>query len=102
MPVAAETLALERPRSLKQALALLAADPAPMPIAGCTDVYVGLPQSLAAFRVGQATLRIELPLLIIVAGLSFPAAYTLVAWISWVPNWLAVEWWLRKGRAVAR
>ena len=42
MPVAAETLALERPRSLKQALAMLGGDPALTPIAGCTDVYVGL------------------------------------------------------------
>lgn len=49
-----------------------------------------------------ATLRLELPLLIVVGGLSFPAAYTVVAWLSWVPNWLAVEGWLRKGRAVAR
>lgn len=42
MPVAASTLALERPRSLKQALTLLAGDPGLTPIAGCTDVYVGL------------------------------------------------------------
>jgi uncharacterized membrane protein len=55
-----------------------------------------------ALTFGAATLRIELPLLIIVGGLSFPAAYTLVAWISWVPNWRLVEGWLRRGRAVAR
>jgi xanthine dehydrogenase small subunit len=42
VPVVAENLALERPRSLKAALTMLAADPALMPIAGCTDVYVGL------------------------------------------------------------
>jgi xanthine dehydrogenase small subunit len=42
VPVAVDTLALERPRSLKQALALLAGDPRLTPIAGCTDVYVGL------------------------------------------------------------
>jgi uncharacterized membrane protein len=48
-----------------------------------------------ALTFGAATLRIELPLLII-GGLSFPVAYTLVAWISWVPNWLAVEAWLRR------
>ena len=54
-----------------------------------------------ALTFGAATLRIELPLLII-AGLSFPAAYTLVAWISWVPNWLAVEAWLRRKAAPAR
>jgi uncharacterized membrane protein len=48
-----------------------------------------------------ATLRIQLPLLII-GGLTFPVAYTMVAWSSWVPNWLAVEWWLRRRKAVAR
>lgn len=42
MPVAASGLSLVRPRSLKQALAMLAADPGLTPIAGCTDVYVGL------------------------------------------------------------
>lgn len=42
MPVDASTLALERPRSLKQALAMLADDPELTPLAGCTDVYVGL------------------------------------------------------------
>ena len=42
MPVAADALALERPRSLKQALSMLASDPRLTPIAGCTDVYVGL------------------------------------------------------------
>jgi xanthine dehydrogenase small subunit len=42
VPFAADALALERPRSLEQALAMLAADPALAPMAGCTDVYVGL------------------------------------------------------------
>lgn len=50
-----------------------------------------------ALTFGAATLRIELPLLII-AGVSFPVAYTMVAWISWVPNWLVVEAWLRRRR----
>ena len=42
MPAVVSTLALERPRSLKAALALLASEPTLTPIAGCTDVYVGL------------------------------------------------------------
>lgn len=42
MPAVVSTLALERPRSLKAALSMLAAEPALTPIAGCTDVYVGL------------------------------------------------------------
>jgi uncharacterized membrane protein len=54
-----------------------------------------------ALTFAAATLRIELPLLI-TGGVAFPVAYTLVAWISWVPNWLVVEAWLRRGRAVPR
>jgi xanthine dehydrogenase small subunit len=42
MPANADVLSLERPRSLKAALSLLAGDPSLTPIAGCTDVYVGL------------------------------------------------------------
>jgi CO/xanthine dehydrogenase FAD-binding subunit len=42
VPVNPGTLSLQRPRSLKAALALLADDPTLTPIAGCTDVYVGL------------------------------------------------------------
>jgi uncharacterized membrane protein len=52
-----------------------------------------------ALTFGAATLRIELPLLIIFGGLTFPAAYTVVAWLSWVPNWLIVEAWLRRRKA---
>jgi xanthine dehydrogenase small subunit len=42
VPANASALALERPRSLKAALASLAGDPSLTPIAGCTDVYVAL------------------------------------------------------------
>ena len=42
MPAPVEALGLERPRSLKAALARLTADSGLTPIAGCTDVYVGL------------------------------------------------------------
>ena len=42
MPASVESLTLARPRSLKAALAMLAGDPRLTPIAGCTDVYVGL------------------------------------------------------------
>ena len=42
MPANASALSLERPRSLKAALSLLAGDPSLVPIAGCTDVYVAL------------------------------------------------------------
>lgn len=42
MPVDARALTLHRPRNLKAALAMLAAEPTLTPIAGCTDVMVGL------------------------------------------------------------
>ena len=42
MPARVDRLTLERPRSLKAALTMLAADSRLTPIAGCTDVYVGL------------------------------------------------------------
>ena len=42
MPARVDTLSLERPRSLTAALSLLASDATLTPIAGCTDVYVGL------------------------------------------------------------
>jgi uncharacterized membrane protein len=54
-----------------------------------------------ALTFAAATLRIELPLLII-GGVTFPLAYTLVAWISWVPNWLLVEGWLSRSQAPQR
>jgi uncharacterized membrane protein len=54
-----------------------------------------------ALTFAAATLRIQLPLLIM-GGVAFPIAYTMVAWISWLPNWLIVEGWLRRSRAPAR
>ena len=42
MPARVDVLTLERPRSLTAALSLLAGDTQFTPIAGCTDVYVGL------------------------------------------------------------
>jgi len=42
VPVDARALTLQRPRNLKAALAMLAEEPTLTPIAGCTDVMVGL------------------------------------------------------------
>lgn len=42
MPADISALTFERPRSLKAALTLLSSDPSIVPLAGCTDVYVGL------------------------------------------------------------
>lgn len=43
------------------------------------------------------TLRIWLPLLIIAYQGDFLPAYRWVAWVSWVPNALFVEWIIRRG-----
>ena len=46
---------------------------------------------------GAVTLRIWLPLLIIAYQGQFVPAYRWVAWLSWVPNALFVEWIIRRG-----
>ena len=51
-----------------------------------------------ALTFAAVTLRLQLPLLML-AGLSFTAAYTAVAWLSWVPNLIAVELYLTGKRA---
>jgi uncharacterized membrane protein len=43
------------------------------------------------------TLRIWLPLLIIAYQGEFLPAYRWVAWVSWVPNLIFVECWIRRG-----
>ncbi len=48
----------------------------------------------AALIFAGVTLRLELPLLV-ASGLEFPVAYTIVAWLCWVPNLLVAEWVLR-------
>lgn len=48
-----------------------------------------------ALTFAAATLRVELPLLMF-SGLTFTTAFQIVAWSSWVPNWLVVEAWLRR------
>jgi uncharacterized membrane protein len=46
------------------------------------------------------TLRIELPLLIMAFG-DFTPAYQAVAWVSWVPNALWAEWYIRRSLNIA-
>jgi hypothetical protein len=45
------------------------------------------------------TLRIELPLLIMAFG-DFTPAYQVVSWLSWVPNVLWAEWYVRRTGSV--
>jgi uncharacterized membrane protein len=47
---------------------------------------------------GAVTLRILLPLLIIAYQGDFDPAYRWVAWLSWVPNALWAEWYVRRMR----
>jgi uncharacterized membrane protein len=44
------------------------------------------------------TLRLESPLLMLLTG-DFTPAYRVVAWLSWVPNLLWAEWYLRRTAA---
>jgi uncharacterized membrane protein len=51
-----------------------------------------------ALTFAAVTLRIYMGVLIGGFGFDFAAAYPTVAWISWVPNLLLVEWWLLPAR----
>jgi len=44
------------------------------------------------------TLRIELPLLIVLHKGAFPPSYAIVSWLAWVPNILWAEWYIRRSR----
>lgn len=46
------------------------------------------------------TLRIELPLLIMAFG-DFTPAYQVVSWLSWVPNLVWAEWYVRRTVGIA-
>lgn len=50
---------------------------------------------------GAVTLRIWLPLLILVFHGDFISPYRIVAWLSWVPNLLVAELMIRRGWAPA-
>ncbi len=50
-----------------------------------------------ALTFAAATLRLWLPALVAL-GVEFEQAYQLVAWISWVPNLIIIECWLRMTR----
>jgi uncharacterized membrane protein len=50
-----------------------------------------------ALTFAAVTLRLYLPLGMI-AGLTFEQIYVATAWISWIPNLLVVELWMRRGR----
>lgn len=47
---------------------------------------------------GAPTLRVWLPLLIIAHQGQFLPAYRWVAWVSWVPNLIFAEWYIRRTR----
>lgn len=47
---------------------------------------------------GAPTLRLWLPLLIVAYQGDFRPAYLWVSWVSWVPNLLLAEWYIRRTR----
>ena len=51
-----------------------------------------------ALTFAAVTLRIWIPLLLLL-GFSFVTAYTTVAWLSWVPNLIAVEMYISGKKA---
>jgi hypothetical protein len=53
-----------------------------------------------ALLFAAVTLRIQLPLL---AGLmnAFETPYAIISWLSWVPNALWAEWYLRRSQRTA-
>ena len=53
----------------------------------------------AALFFSAVTLRLELPLLVLLCGGRFRPAYLAVAWLCWMPNALWAEWWLRRAGA---
>ena len=53
-----------------------------------------------ALTLAAVTLRIYLPLSMI-NGAEFVVAYTAIAWLCWVPNLIAAEWWLRREAVMA-
>ena len=48
-----------------------------------------------ALTFAAVTLRIYLPLAMI-GGIPFIEAYRVISWACWVPNLVAIEWWLRR------
>ena len=52
-----------------------------------------------ALTYAAVTLRIEMPLFIVVGGLSPMTALDIVGWFCWVPNLILVELWMRRRRA---
>ncbi len=54
-----------------------------------------------ALTFAAVTLRLWMPLLIAVVGLSFIEAYVIIAWLCWVPNLIFAEWWIRRSKRVS-
>ena len=53
-----------------------------------------------AVTLSAVTLRIILPVEMVVLRLPFSTAYPIVAWLCWVPNLVFVEWWIRNRRQI--
>ena len=51
-----------------------------------------------ALTFAAVTLRLELPIFFIFGEMEYPEASNYVAWLCWVPNLLAAEWIVRRGR----
>jgi uncharacterized membrane protein len=52
-----------------------------------------------ALTYAAVTLRVEMPLLIVLAGMAPIMALNIIGWFCWVPNLLIVEAWFRRQRS---
>ena len=50
-----------------------------------------------ALTFAAVTLRVEIPLLMLLGFESYALMSPVLAWSCWVPNLLVAEWWLRRG-----
>ena len=48
-----------------------------------------------ALTLAGVNLRIQLGVLIGPIGMSFPHAYSIAAWSSWIPNLMVATFWIR-------
>jgi uncharacterized membrane protein len=54
-----------------------------------------------ALTFAAVTLRVYMPFLIVLGGMTEVQTYDVTGWLCWVPNLVAVEWWLSRRRRPA-
>lgn len=52
-----------------------------------------------ALAFAAVTLRLQLPMFMLGAGMDYAEASLWVAWLCWMPNLIFAEWWLARGQS---